>query len=47
MGYTVNVVHKQDEISDKEKAERVNLFKQAFVTAAVNYYEKRKQSPGS
>jgi len=45
MDYTVKVVVKQGEITDKEKAERVSQFRQAFVTAAVDYYSnKQKQN---
>ena len=42
MDYTVKVVIKQAEISDKEKADRIAQFNQAFVTAAVDYYSKKK-----
>ena len=42
MDYTVKVVVKQAEISDKEKADRIAQFNQAFVTAAVDYYTKKK-----
>ena len=43
MDYTVKVVVKQAEISDKEKADRIAQFNQAFVTAAVDYYTKTKK----
>jgi len=42
MDYTVKVVIKQTEISDKEKADRITQFNQAFITAAVDYYTKKK-----
>jgi len=42
MDYTVKVVVSQSEISDKEKADRIDQFNQAFVTAAVDYYSKKK-----
>jgi len=42
MDYKVKVVIKQTEISDKEKADRIEQFRQAFVTAAVDYYTKKK-----
>ena len=38
MEYTVKVVLKQEEISDKEKTERIKQFQDAFVVAAVDYY---------
>ena len=43
MAYTVKVVFKQEELSDKEKSDRINQFKQAFVAAAVDYYKSRKK----
>ncbi|MCL2526882.1 MAG: hypothetical protein FWE42_00585 [Defluviitaleaceae bacterium] len=42
MDYTVKVVVKQAAISDEEKADRITQFNQAFVTAAVDYYTKKK-----
>jgi len=42
MEYTVKVVVRQAEISDKEKADRITQFNQAFVTAAVDYYSSKK-----
>lgn len=38
MQYKVKVVYKKEEISDKEKMDRLKQFQQAFVTAAVRYY---------
>ena len=47
MDYTVKVVVRQTEMSDKEKADRITQFNQAFVTAAVDYYAgKGRQSAG-
>jgi hypothetical protein len=44
MDYKVKIVFKQKEISDKEKADRLKQFQQAFISAAVNYYsDKLKQ----
>jgi len=43
MEYTVKVILKKDEISDKEKAERIKQFQEAFVTAAVSYYSNQKK----
>ena len=43
MDYTVKIVVKQTEISDKEKADRIAQFNQAFITAAVDYYSKKKK----
>jgi len=46
MDYNVKVIVKQTEMSDKEKADRITQFNQAFVTAAVDYYAgKKKQAP--
>jgi hypothetical protein len=42
MDYTVRVVVRQDEVSDKEKSDRINRFNQAFVTAAVDYYSNKR-----
>ena len=42
MDYTVKVVIKKSEMSDKEKADRITQFNQAFVTAAVDYYSNKK-----
>ena len=42
MDYTVKVVVRQSEMSDKEKADRIAQFNQAFVTAAVDYYAGKK-----
>lgn len=38
MEYNVKIIYKKDEISEKEKIDRVNQFRDAFVTSAVNYY---------
>ena len=38
----MNVVMKNEEISDKEKSDRMDQFKQAFVTAVVDYYSNKK-----
>ena len=43
MEYIVKVILKKEEISDKEKAERIKQFQEAFVTAAVDYYSKQKK----
>jgi len=46
MDYNVKVIVRQAEMSDKEKADRITQFNQAFVTAAVDYYAgKKKQVP--
>lgn len=42
MEYSIKVVVKQGDMSEKEKADRVQQFSQAFVTAAVDYYTGRK-----
>jgi len=42
MAYTVKVKINQAPISEKEKADRITEFNQAFVTAAVDYYTKKK-----
>jgi len=42
MEYTVKVVVKQAEMSDKEKADRILQFNQAFVAAAVDYYSSKR-----
>ena len=44
MEYIVKVILKKEEISDKEKAERIKQFQEAFVIAAVDYYSKQKTS---
>jgi hypothetical protein len=38
MNYTVKIVMRDGDISEREKADRVAQFNHAFVTAAVNYY---------
>lgn len=38
MNYKVNVVYYPEEISDKEKSDRLCQFQKAFVNAAVSYY---------
>ena len=43
MEYIVKVILKKEEISDKEKADRIKQFQEAFVTAAVDYYSKQKK----
>jgi len=42
MTYTVKVKINPTPISDQEKADRISQFNQAFVTAAVDYYTKKK-----
>jgi len=42
MTYTVKVKINPTPISEKEKADRITQFNQAFVTAAVDYYTKKK-----
>jgi len=42
--YTARVVIRQNEMSDKEKEERVKKFQQAFVVAAVSYYSNKIKS---
>ena len=43
--YALKIIFNQREISDKEKADRLKRFQDAFVTAAVDYYsEKMKKS---
>jgi len=46
MEYTVKVVIRQSEMSDKEKADRITQFSQAFVTAAVDYYSNKTPKRG-
>ena len=42
MDYTVKVVVKKTDMSDKEKDDRIKQFNQAFITAAVDYYVNKK-----
>ena len=46
MDYNVKVIVRQTEMSDKEKADRITQFNQAFVTAAVDYYAGKKKQSG-
>ena len=44
MEYNVTISVKQN-ISDKEKSERIKQFQDAFVTAAVGYFSKSDNIP--
>lgn len=43
MDYKVKIVFKEKEISNKEKADRLKQFQQAFISAAVNYYSDKTE----
>ena len=47
MEYTVKVILKKEEISDKEKADRLKQFQEAFVTAAIDYYSNQTKQKTS
>ena len=38
MEFTINVSVNKDSISEKEKSDRAEQFKQSFVAAAIDYY---------
>ena len=46
MDYNVKVIVRQTQMTDKEKADRIAQFNQAFVTAAVDFYTGKKKQGG-